>query len=276
MKIFLTGGTGFIGSNFINLAHGKSIEIICLKRKKSLCRVKLSKEPKWCEGDLSDNWTNELKKSDIFIHLAAEGISNNPSYDRLIDTNISKPTKLLLSAIDSGIKKIIIIGTYWEYGYSAKKYKFIPTDAPLFPTNKYAATKAAFFTISNQIAVEYNIKLHYLRVGQVFGKGESSDRLWPSLNKAASNGDDFHLTSGEQIRDFTPVKFVAQKILECLDFDNINNGCPKITNIGTGKYQTLKEFASFWWNKWDAKGKLYFGSKTYRDDEIIRYVPKID
>ena len=276
MKIFLTGGTGFIGSNFINLTHGKSIEIICLKRKKSLCRVKLSKEPKWCEGDLSDNWTNELKKSDIFIHLAAEGISNDPGYDRLIDTNISKPTNLLLSAIDSGIKKIIIVGTYWEYGYSAKKYKFIPTDAPLIPTNGYAATKAAFFIIANQIAVEHNIKLHYLRVGQVFGKGESSDRLWPSLQKAAANGDDFCLTSGEQIRDFTPVKFVAQKILEYLDFDNISNGCPKITNIGTGKHQTLKEFASFWWKKWEAKGKLHFGSKTYRDNEIIRYVPKID
>lgn len=276
MKIFLTGGTGFLGSHFINLAHDNSIEITCLKRKDSLCRVNLLKEPKWCEGDLSDNWTNELKKCNIFIHFAAEGPSHTKCYDSLITTNISKSTKLLLSAINSGIKKIILIGTYWEYGNSAKNYRYIPTDAPLIPINAYAATKAAFHTISNQIAIEHNIKLHYLRVGQVFGEGESSDRLWPSLHNAAINGNDFHLTSGEQIRDFTPVEFVAENIFKCLDFADIRNGCPRITNIGTGNHQTLKEFVTFWWKEWNAKGMLYFGSKSYRDDEIIHFLPKVD
>ena len=109
--------------------------------------------------------------------------------------------KLLLSAIDSP-KKIIIIGTYWEYGYSAKKYKFIPTDAPIIPTNAYAGSNLYHFK-SNSGRLQHKITLS-IELDKFLEKDcKSSNRLWPSLHKATTNGDDFHLTSGEQIRDFS-------------------------------------------------------------------------
>ena len=60
-----------------------------------------------------------------------------------------------------------------------------------------------------------------MRIFQVYGKGEASERLWPSLIRAAKNGDDFEMTKGEQIRDFIDVRKVSEILLnECLNQEN--------------------------------------------------------
>ena len=61
MKIFLTGGTGFVGSHFINKAHDAGHEIISLKRHRSKSRIDLKKEPEWVYGNLDDNMSKYFK-----------------------------------------------------------------------------------------------------------------------------------------------------------------------------------------------------------------------
>jgi len=276
-KIFLSGGTGFIGSHFINHAHRCGYELHCLRRPHSKPCIPLDKEPFWHDGFLDDDWCFVLNNCDYFVHFAASGVNPSESnYEDLIKTNILDATKLTLSAVTSGIQKIIILGSYWEYGNTAKLFDYIPNDACLQPTNRYASSKAAFSLLACQIAVEYKIQLQYLRVGNCFGEGESVDRLWPSLRKAAARGDDYHLTLGEQVRDFSSVETVVDKVLDALNFDSVQNGAPKILNIGSGRPQTVRQFVEYWWNQWGAKGKLHFGSIPYRRNEIMRYVPKIE
>ena len=111
-----------------------------------------------------------------------------------------------------------------------------------------------------------------VRIFQVFGEGESRNRFWPSINKMAESGKDFEMTKGEQVRDFINVKTVAEEILiEALS----KNRLVSIKNIGSGKPQTLAEFAKKIWEDSNAKGKIFFGSKEYRKGEIFRYVPNI-
>ena len=52
-------------------------------------------------------------------------------------------------------------------------------------------------------------------------------------------------------------------------------GEPLTRHIGNYKSYTIKEFAEYWWRRWEAKGKLHFGTKTYRENEIMRFVPEI-
>ena len=275
-NIFLSGGTGFIGSHFINYAHRSGYELHCLRRPNSKPRIPLDKEPVWHEGCLNDDWSYVLDNCNYFIHFAACGVDPSESNSEdLIKTNILDATKLTLSAVTSGIQKIVILGSYWEYGNTAKLYDFIPSDAYLQPTNSYAASKAAFSLLACQIALEYKIKLQYLRVGNCFGEGESINRLWPSLKRAAARGDDYHLTLGEQVRDFSSVGTVVEKVLDALNFDSVQNGEPKILNIGSGKPQTVRQFVEYWWKEWGAKGTLHFGTIPYRRNEIMRYAPKI-
>jgi len=277
MKIFVTGATGFIGSHFLNKALSSGVEVIALKRNmRSKSRINLIKEPVWLIKQLDEVESEDLKGVDVVVHLAAH--SMYPPYDTLENCmywNLMAPIKLFNKAIDAGIDRFVITGSCFEYGESGEDYDKIPINAPLKPTLTYSASKAAASVAFYQIAVEKKLKLSISRIFQVFGPGESENRLWPSLKIAAENGLDFPMTSGEQIRDFIYVNEVVEILWNDCFNQEIIKGTPILKNLGTGKASSIKEFSEFWWKKWNAKGKLLIGELPYRNGEVMRYVPLI-
>jgi nucleoside-diphosphate-sugar epimerase len=276
MKLFVTGATGFIGSHFVNAAHKSGYEVVGLRRVGSQPRIKLNKEPIWVEGLLDDDFVEILSDCDVLVHFAAFGVSPQPAnWNDCFYWNVLKSIDLLNQAINSGISKIIIAGTFAEYGEEGLKYKFIPSTASLKPIGAYATSKVAFSVAAQSLCREYNIYLSYFRLFSVFGDGQYEKNLYPSLKKSALTGMDFPMTKGEQVRDFIHVEQVASKFVEELKFENINKGEPRILNVGTGKPQSVLEFSQNWWNIWNAKGKLQIGAIPYRENEVMRYVPEI-
>ena len=82
MRIFLTGGTYFIGSHFLKEALNSGNEIYALKRNKnSICKIKLDQEPVWINSNLENVKSEHLIDIDVLIHLAAH--SANYPYDSL-------------------------------------------------------------------------------------------------------------------------------------------------------------------------------------------------
>ena len=112
-----------------------------------------------------------------------------------------------------------------------------------------------------------------MRLFQVYGEGEQESRLWPSMRRAALEGRDFPMSLGEQVRDFVDVMEVAKVLVSGLDFTDTKPGTARIHNLGTGKAQTLREFSEYWWQRWDARGKLCIGALPYRKNELMRLVP---
>ena len=277
MKIFLTGGTGFIGSHFINQAQNEGHTLICLKRKNSKTRIPLNNQPIWLEGDLDTNFDKSVFEGiDVFVHLAAH--SANVPYDTLencIYWNVNASLRIFDIAREVGISNYLVAGSCFEYGRSGERYENIPPDAPLEPTMTYPTSKAMLSTMLHGWTAVNNVKLKYLRIFQVFGEGEAETRFYPSLKKAALEGKDFPMTKGEQIRDFNNVEDVVKNFLMELDFSDVKCGNPIFKNIGSGKPQSVKVFANYWWKQWDAKGKLLFGVLDYRQNEVMRFVPVI-
>ena len=66
MRIFLTGGTGFVGSNFINtILRTTDYDIVCLKRSKVInSRIELIKQPIWLTHEI--DYLNELSPADFY------------------------------------------------------------------------------------------------------------------------------------------------------------------------------------------------------------------
>ncbi len=276
MRLLVTGGTGFIGSHFIQRAIGEGNDVICLRRSGSIPKISLTKQPKWIDGEYEDDFQDSFRNADLLVHIASH--STNYPYDTLENCllhNVTRPLAFLQNAKINGIQNFIIIGSGFEYGLSGENFKFIPTDAPLLPQVTYSVSKAVGSLVFAQWALQNKLKLKYLRLFHVFGEGEDESRLWPSLKRAASNGDDFKLTSGEQIRDFTNVSEIAKKILSEVKEFNVNAGETQIKNIGSNNPQSVKDFSEYWWDHWKAVGKLHFGAKPYRDDEVMRFVPDL-
>ena len=276
MKILVTGGTGFIGSHFINLALTAGVKVVAIRRSGSEPKVKLIKEPIWIEGELDLSLNNNIKGCDILVHLAANGVSSVcDNWTEALDVNVLKTFKLFNNARNAGINKFILIGSCFEYGRAADEFKRIPKNACLKPMDSYAATKAAASMLIYGLAVEHNLKLKILRLFQVYGEGESRGRLWPMILESAEKGMNLKMSKGTQIRDFIHVKEVSEHIMKALSFDEVSSGYPEIINVGTGVPKTILEFANYWWKKLKAKGKLLPNSIPMKKNEVMSYVAEI-
>lgn len=278
MKIFLTGGTGFIGSHFLKEALNEKIKIIALKRsQRSKTRIIIDQQPEWAIANYQDIKVTDFEKVDVLVHLATH--SGNVPYDTLnncLQWNVIEVLSLFEKAKLAGIKNYLVAGSCFEYGLSSSSYETIPTTAKLEPTNSYAASKAVASISLQQWAREYGLNLEILRVFHVYGEGELEKRFWPSLRKAAFEGKDFPMTFGEQIRDFQPVEKVAKAFLNrTINMTKISNKV-KVYNLSTTKPKTILDFATENWLKFKAKGKLLPGTIPYRKGEVMKYIPGND
>jgi UDP-glucose 4-epimerase len=275
MKIALTGGTGFIGSHFLYQALAAGHSVRALRRSPiSKSRIPLPVPPDWVDRQLDEVSEEELQGCDVLVHLAAH--TGNVPYDSLANClrwNLTAVLALFEQARLAGIKRFIVAGSCFEYGSSGERFDAIPTDAPLEPTNSYAASKAAASIALLQWAKEYKLSFEILRVFHVYGEGELETRFWPSLRRAAFAGEDFPMTEGEQIRDFMNVEDVALTFLNRVIMHDFSTSMVQVFNLSTGAPISIRSFAHRCWRQWDAKGQLLLGKIPYRQNEVMRYIP---
>lgn len=276
MKVFLTGGTGFIGKNYLALACSSTNVITALRRKTPTGIDCLVGDPIWLTKAMDEIEVADLKGHDVLVHLASAGVSpQNASLQDLIYWNVSVLIDLLEKAQQANIKRVVLAGSFAEYGQSSDLYDFIPVDAPLRPTYAYAASKAAAYVLATTFAIDVKIELCYLRIFSAYGEGQFEGNFWPALRNAAEKGIDFPMTHGEQVRDYIPVEQVALAIEHAVTRPDISPGVPLVLNVGSGVPVSMLDFARYWWSHWNATGKLLVGAIPYRKNEIMRCVPKI-
>lgn len=277
MKIFLTGGTGFIGSHLLRLLGTRDHQVTALRRGSSQPCIDIGKEPSWFEKAMDHLEPLDFMGIDALVHLASVGVSpKNSSWHEMFHWNVSIMLDLLEKAHEAGVKRFVIAGSSAEYGLSADKYDFIPVEASLLPTSPYGASKAAGFIAANTFAIDKSIELCYLRIFSAYGEGQYIKNFWPSLRAAALSGEDFLMTPGGQVRDFVPVEKVAEAILWSIeDLSVAQKGVPFVANVGIGHPMSMLEFADQCWTDWGAKGQIIAGAKPYRPNEPMRFVPKI-
>lgn len=276
MRIFLTGGTGFLGSHFLKAALDHGHDVVALRREGKRCKHTLNQEPLWINGKLDEIPDSALHGCEVLVHLAAHGVDPSvANWEDCFKWNVEASLKLWLQAAKAGVRRFVISGSCFEYGSSGEKYEFIPTDAPLMPTGPYHASKAAATMAALGFAVDQKKEVIVLRPFHIYGEGESAGRFWPSLVKSAQAGLDFFMTKGDQIRDFTHVSVVAQRFLQAVTRTDVFPQIPVIENVGSGKPQTLLKFAQEEWQRLGAKSMLLPGTIKSRDNEVMRYVPEI-
>jgi nucleoside-diphosphate-sugar epimerase len=278
MNIALTGGTGFIGSHFLKQALCAGHTVRAFRRSlSSKPRIPIAQQPEWLDRQLDEVLAEELEGCDVLVHLAAH--TGNVPYDSLANClrwNLMAVLALFAQARLAGIDRFVVAGSCFEYGRSGERYRAIPTDAPLEPTNTYAVSKASASIALCQWAEEHRISLDILRLFHVYGEGEPETRFWPSLKRAALAGEDFPMTEGAQIRDFISVQEVASIFLQRAVLHASTSPGANVFNVGSGNPVSLKEFAEKHWAALGAKGNLLPGRLACRDREVMRFAPGLE
>ena len=275
-KILITGGSGFIASHVVAECLDRGHSIYLQTRSDTLpmpsaCRESIT----ILKGSFLDLRPDSLVSVDSIIHLASAGVSpRKEEWSELEKINIAGT--LHMCALASDIEaKLVIAGSYSEYGRSGMRYNEIPVDAPMAPTFPYAISKAASCQLALGYARAEYMYLAYLRIFNAFGDFQHESNLWPSLLKSAKSGHDYEMTKGEQIRDFVDVKDVACQLIDSATRIELKKGSPFVANVGSGKPQSVRQFCEYWWKKSNAKGNLKIGHLPYRENEVMRYVPSM-
>ncbi|KAF0653407.1 nucleoside-diphosphate-sugar epimerase [Cyanobium sp. Copco_Reservoir_LC18] len=277
MRLFLTGGTGFIGSHVLAAALAAGHQVRALRRSPASAPViPLPGEPEWCQGDLASLEAPALEGVEAVLHLASAGVSPKPaSWEELVQANVAGSLRLLERAAAAGVRRCVVAGSSHEYGNAARRLDAIPPDAPLEPLSPYGASKAAAFQLLRAFAIAEGLELFYGRIFSAYGEGQFEGNFWPSLRRAARSGDDFPMTSGRQVSDFIPVAEVSDHLLAACARPDVAAGAPLVVNIGSGAATSLLAFAEAEWERLGATGRLRPGVLPDRPDQIERYVPDL-
>jgi len=220
MNLLVTGGCGFIGSNFIHYVIKKNcikklINFDCLSYAADLDNVhEIEKNPKYAlvKGDLKNfsHIFDAIYKNDIshVVHLAAETHVDNSimAPDVFIESNIVGTFNLLKVARDLNLKRLHHVSTDEVYGELKEKGKFKET-TPYDPRNPYAASKASADFLVRSYVNTYNLPATISNCSNNYGPRQHKEKLIPTIINSVLNGNKVPVYGkGLNIRDWIYVE----------------------------------------------------------------------
>jgi dTDP-glucose 4,6-dehydratase len=253
MKTYLvTGGAGFIGSNYVRfvLNKYKDVKIINLDKLTyagNLDNLKdIENEPryKFIQGDICDEiLVNEIMPEvDVIVNFAAESHVDRSigAPDDFIKTDIFGAFVLLEAARRNKIERFIQISTDEVYG-SIDKGSFKETD-PLMPSNPYSASKTGADRLTYSYFVTYDLPVQITRCSNNFGPFHYPEKLIPLfITNALDNKPLPIYGDGKNVRDWI---YVVDHC-EAVDFIYNHGEIGEVYNIGGGNEKTNLEITEY-------------------------------
>ncbi|WP_444314047.1 dTDP-glucose 4,6-dehydratase [Megamonas funiformis] len=223
MKILVTGGAGFIGSNFIyyELDNYPEDEIICLDKLTyagNLETLEIAmKNPKFkfVKGDIADRKfvydLFEKEKPDIIVNFAAESHVDrsieNPEI--FLQTNVIGTSVLMDACRKYGIKRYHQVSTDEVYGDLPldRPDLFFTETTPLHTSSPYSASKASADLLVQAYHRTYNLPTTISRCSNNYGPYHFPEKLIPLMIANALNNKKLPVYGkGENVRDWLYVE----------------------------------------------------------------------
>ncbi|MBI4366922.1 MAG: dTDP-glucose 4,6-dehydratase [Deltaproteobacteria bacterium] len=238
MHILVTGGLGFIGSNFVRhvlRAREWSITNLDLQtyagNPANLRDCETDPRYRFVRGDIADPATVQplMDAADVVVHFAAETHVDRSIHDgqAFVRTNVVGTQVLLEAARRAGVRCFCHVGTDEVYG-SIEAGASIETDA-LLPNSPYAASKAAADLLVRAYHATHGVPAIVTRCSNNFGPYQFPEKAIPLLITNAMEDKPFPLYGdGRQVRDWLYVEDHADALVFLLE-----HGRPgEIYNIG--------------------------------------------
>jgi UDP-glucose 4-epimerase len=244
MKILITGGAGFIGSNLAKRLVNEGHDIVVLD---SLLRGnKLEKDTyskvKFIKGDVRDLSlvTEASKNCDLIFHFAAvlgvDIVADNPV--ETMDVEVIGTRNVVEAAFVNNVKKIMYASTSGIYGHSAIE-NALTEEVLVDPRTSYAMAKRYNEIYLASHHEEKGLNVISLRFFNVYGKNQDNRMVVPRFFEQAISGEDITVFgSGNQTRDFT---YIDDTVEACVQLMNVN-GC-HIVNIANEAEWCITELA---------------------------------
>jgi len=215
-KLLVTGGAGFIGSNFVRMVLSEHPDCFVVNLDKLTYAGNLEnlsgfeKHPnhKFIRGDICDGALVgsiiDEHKIDVIINFAAEShVDRSITEPKVfIETNVSGTLTLLEAARDKKLERFIQISTDEVYGALGTEGKFTE-DTPLSPNSPYSASKAAADHIVTACGHTWGVKYNISRCSNNYGPYQFPEKLIPLMINNALNDKELPVYGdGLYVRDW--------------------------------------------------------------------------
>ena len=212
-RVFVTGGTGFVGSNLVGALIGKGADVVCLERDRTqpnpLDLLGYRNKVTIVNGDLGDlellrRVLNEYEIDAVF-HLAAQAIVGvaNRSPISTFETNI-RGTYMLLEAcrVTPSVKRTVVASSDKAYGTSPE-LPYLETFA-LQGTFPYDVSKSCTDLIARSYALTYDMPVAITRAANIYGPADLNlSRIIPgTIVSVLKNESPIIRSDGTPVREF--------------------------------------------------------------------------
>ena len=266
-KIFLIGGSGFIGKNLVR----------CLSP-----YYQISIFDKYIDHDffadypsvnvyqldlVADNIPSEIIAPDYIINLASIVTAERDLslFDKLISSNL----KVLLNLYErfkdtSSLKLFIQFGSSEEYGSISSPFK---EENREYPNSPYALVKQLTTNTALMLHRNYGFPAMVVRPGNLFGPGQNKNKFIPYVIDKLRKGEPLNVSPCEQKRDFIYVDDFAEDIHGLLM--NYKKWEGEIVNVSSGNSISLKTIIEFYRNELNSNSAINYGVLPYRENEVM-------
>jgi nucleoside-diphosphate-sugar epimerase len=254
MKIWITGGAGFLGQRLTAELARQGHEILSLSRRSSPVANESVTIDLAQEKEKLNSLAGEYGPADVVIHTASRQ-PGRYTFPEFVKGNILPTVNLLEALKPSPPKQIIYTSTLSVYAQSNKRP--FTEDHPASSSLAYAATKRW----AEQLLETFrDAQVTILRLPSLYGKGQG-DSFIDGLAQLAQRGEDLELFSrGAVIREALHVSDVIRAIQTCIDTPPAEQFC--LMNLGTGRSISTVEYAEALVEALESKSKIVLSDRA--------------
>jgi UDP-glucose 4-epimerase len=265
MKVIVTGGAGFIGSNLVDrlIDLGHNVTVIDNESADSNEQFYWNPQARNYKYDVRDHTMvcKLYEGQDAVFHLAADARIQPSIADpiKAINNNVMGTATVLECARVCGVKRVVYSSTSAAYGLSNTPplYESMPTDC----LNPYSVSKVAGEELCRMYASLYNLETVCFRYFNVYGerqplRGQYAPVIGIFLRQKAAGEPMTIVGDGNQKRDFTYVGDVVSANITAATFQppeyTIEDDVVykkwkwgQVYNVGTGRNYSINQIANF-------------------------------
>ena len=229
MKIFITGASGFVGQNLINLIHNNSnIQLFTLLRKEKFANLKnFNIQPVY--GNLFNlKQAEQIRNIDVIIHVA--GLTKSLYPQNYYQINTKGTLEIIRFAKEKKVKQLIFVSSLAAFGPSFNKKPVTENSKPK-PVSNYGLSKL----IAEKLVIRSGIPYTIIRPPAVFGPGDKDILSYFKMVKSRivlTSGDINNLYSMIYVKDIA--NFIKIVILN-------NNAINQDFFIGNKKFYRISD-----------------------------------
>jgi dTDP-glucose 4,6-dehydratase len=252
VRYFVTGGAGFIGSNYVEHLFQNIDEVTGVTIYDKFTYAANPKnyqeffgDPRLSviKGDICDSFSLEdsMVHHDYVIHFAAESHVDRSISDAsaFVQTNVLGTFNVLEASRKSGVKTMIHVSTDEVYGSLPEGSA--DENYPLEPNSPYAASKAASDLLARSYFVTHGLDVRTTRCCNNYGKYQFPEKVIPVFVNKLNSGERLPIYGdGKNVREWIHVSDHAHGIQTVLE----KGKAGEIYNIGTGSHLSNNDLAT--------------------------------